>query len=155
MSTLVCFTDGACFNNGKKTAKASFAVVWPDLPEYNYSQLLEGVTQTNNRAEYSGFIKAFQIADIIDSNREKELIVYTDSMLLINSVTKWMKNWKKKDWKKSNGEIVLNIDLLKTIDFLTQTRKFAMHHVRAHTKNTDWMSLNNKKVDELAKKALM
>jgi ribonuclease HI len=153
MSSLVVFTDGACSANGKKNAKGSYSMVWPDYPEMDGGWPLEGEKATNNRAEMMGLIKSFEIADVIDPERKKHLEVYTDSMFMINCVTKWLANWKKNGFKKSDGSSVLNQDLLRLIDALRLKRVLVLNHVRAHTKNTDWKSLNNAKADALARDA--
>jgi ribonuclease HI len=92
---LICFTDGSCRNNGKPNAIASYAIVWPFHPELDYATRLEGKVQTNNRAEYQAVISALEQSVLLDPGYSKTLIIYTDSMLLINSVTQWMHNWKK------------------------------------------------------------
>ena len=153
MSSLVVFTDGACSANGKKNAKGGYSTVWPDYPEMDGGWPLEGDKSTNNRAEMMGLIKSFEIADVIDPERKKHLEVYTDSMFMINCVTKWLANWKKNGFKKSDGSSVLNQDLLREIDALRLKRVLVLNHVRAHTKNTDWKSLNNAKADALARDA--
>lgn len=150
-NTLVCFTDGSCLNNGKKNAKASYANVWPFSPKYDCAFALQGRIHTNNRAEFTALIHAFETAMEIDPNGTKTLVVYTDSMLLINTINLWIKNWKKKNWLKTNGEQVSNLDLVKRLDHLTSNRKFILHHVKAHTGKKDWVSINNNKVDVLAR----
>jgi len=150
---IICFTDGSSLGNGKKTAKSGFAVVFPHYPEYDVGIPLRGINQTNNRAELSGIIKSFEIADIIDPKKEMTLIIYTDSELCINSLSKWIFNWIRKDWKKSDGKPVLNIDLLKIANMLQIERPHVYRHVRAHSKQLDWMSVYNDKADQLAKDA--
>jgi ribonuclease HI len=151
--TLVAFTDGACIHNGKRNAKASWAVVFPNHVQYNRSGLCVG-QQTNNRAEYTALCKAQELADQIDPQRKQKLIVYTDSQLLRDSMTKWLPSWKRNGWKKSTGDPVLNRDLLERIDAMQQLRRIEIHHVRAHTGRQDWMSKWNDTVDKLAKEAL-
>ena len=155
MTSLVVFTDGACSANGKKNATGAYATVWPDHPEMDGGWPLEGGEKaaTNNRAEMMGLIKSFEIADVIDPERKKHLEVYTDSMFMINCVTKWLANWKKNGFRKSDGSSVRNQDLLLRIDALRLKRVLVMNHVRAHTKGTDWKSKNNAKADALAKNA--
>ena len=150
-NTLICFTDGSCVNNGKSCAKSGFAVVWPYHPELNYAEKMTDNHQTNNRAEFTAVIYAIKQADeVLDVARLKTLIVYTDSMLLINSLTQWLPGWKKRGWKKADNKDVLNQDLLKTLDQLIQDRKVVFRHVKAHTNKTDWESVNNDIVDKLA-----
>jgi ribonuclease HI len=152
---IIAFTDGACPKNGNKKARASFAVVWHFHPEYNYAQVLDenpNCKSTNNRGELSGVIHAIKQSKEIDRTEEKVLVIYSDSMLVINTFTKWMKAWKSKGWKKSDGEPVANLDLIKELDHLITTtkRRIIMEHVEAHTTKSDWKSVFNRKADAMA-----
>lgn len=48
------------------------------------------------------------------------MAVHTDSQFMINCMTSWLKNWKKKDWKKSDGESVKNKEELIELDKATE-----------------------------------
>lgn len=61
---------------------------------------LRGAVQTNNRAEYMAVAEALRIAK--ERNYPK-LVVYTDSLLLYNSLTKWLPAWRRASWKTSTG----------------------------------------------------
>ena len=159
-STLICFTDGSCFNNGKANASAGFAVHWPYHPELDRSEKLTFDKQTNNRAEYASAIYAIHQADtILDPLQTKTLIIYSDSMLLIDSLSKWIFNWKKNNWRKSDGKQVLNLDLLKELDTTicingndcNGKRKVVFRHVKAHTNKKDWESIHNDIVDQMTR----
>jgi ribonuclease HI len=150
---LICFTDGSAINNGKINVKAGFSVVWPNNMNYNYSEKLIGENATNNRAEYSAVISALNIADVIDPSLTKSLYVYSDSMLLINSLTKWLPGWKRNNYKKADGYPVKNLDLLKIFEEKMLKRKLIMIHVKAHTGNSNWESKYNDLADKLAKKS--
>jgi ribonuclease HI len=147
---LICFTDGACENNGKENAAASYSVVWPEHPDMDEAHALGGGIQTNNRGEYQALIHALKQADRLDPERRKVLTVFTDSRLLRQSVVEWMPSWKQKGWRKADGASVKNIDLLKQIDSYMQKRKLDLHHVKAHTGGSDWASVYNDKADRLA-----
>ena len=146
-----CYIDGSCIANGKKHAHAGYGVVFPEYPDFNMSEKLPGQQQTNNRAEYFAFIKALEQTMQIDPDGTRLLIVYTDSQLLLNSVTKWMKAWKRAGWKKSDGKPLMNVDLLQKIDDSLGRRRVSWHHIRAHTGKTDFNSIHNDKADILAK----
>jgi ribonuclease HI len=147
------FTDGACNFNGKKNASAGYAVVFPNNKEYNFSERLLN-NPTNNRAEYCGIIKALEIANKIDPKNKEILYIYTDSELLINSVTKWIKGWKKNNWMTAKKTPVLNKDLLIKIDNFINQRSVIFKHVKAHTNNMDWESYWNNIADIMAKKTI-
>lgn len=148
------FTDGSCLHNGKKNAKASWAVIVPAKPEYDTGARLEGKLQTNNRAELTAIIEAFGLADKIDPVNTMSLKVFTDSELAINSLTKWLNGWKRNGWKTKDRQDVSNKDLLESLDLLMRKRKVIFQHVKAHTGKQDYMSINNEKADLLAKQCL-
>jgi ribonuclease HI len=151
---LVVFTDGSSLANGKSNSRAGYAVVWP-----KYAHLTKSITvpssqpQTNNRAEYLAAHTALKQANEIDPELKQKLYVFTDSKLLINSVTLWIKSWKRNGWKTTQGGAVEHQDLLKDIDLMCSKRTVVWHHVRAHTGGSDWKSRWNNEADELAKKA--
>lgn len=153
--TLNVFTDGSCIQStkSKKLRLAGYACVFPDHPQYNFAAKLEGAEKTNNRAEYTACIAAFQVADKINPDREKVLVVHTDSELMINSLTKWLNGWKAKGWVKADGKPVKNVDLLRVLDQCMKNRIAIFKHVKAHTGKTDWASINNDLADRLAKQA--
>lgn len=105
-----------------------------------------------------GCIRALEIArDAIDPTFQRPLVIYTDSQLLIDSITKWLPGWKRRGWKKADGKSpVLNRDLLECIDHLRSQRgahKCTFRFVRAHTGKNDWESKMNAHVDQLARDA--
>lgn len=153
---LVVFTDGSAINNGKKNAKAGYGVHWPYIENLSNSYpLLCNELQTNNRAEYKACIRALEQADEIDPDRNKKLVIYSDSLLLINSMTKWIHTWIRNNWKKNDKNPVLNRDLLENLSNYTiksqKKRNIEWIHVEAHTGNKDWISIQNDIVDKLAK----
>lgn len=95
MNDLVVFTDGSCTKNG--SIKAAAATVWPNAEFADQAFYLEPTSmRTNNRAEFLAATRAGEQADIIDPGRQKFLHIYTDSMLLVNTVTKLAHAWRKK-----------------------------------------------------------
>jgi ribonuclease HI len=154
---LVCFTDGACSANGQAGARAAYAVVWPDAPAYDVAARLSGPVQTNNRAEYTAAIAALQSAERRDPTRRLPLTIYSDSKLLIDSVTRWMANWKRRGWRKSDGAEVANADLLQALDDAIARRSGGVKwvHVAAHTGRADYASRWNDAADRAAVTALV
>ena len=150
--SLIVFTDGACTKNGTSKARASSATVWPFYPELDGGFVLSNdQLHSNNRGEYHAVIRAFEQADTIDPECHKTLVIYTDSELLIKSLTMWLFGWKRNNWKKSNGDPVANLDLVQKLDACMQKRsKTIFRHVKAHTGGQDFASLNNHKVDQIA-----
>ena len=67
---------------------------------------------TNNMGELMAVLDLLQQTAHLD----EELHVFCDSKYVIDSVTKWMKGWKRKGWKKGDGKPVMNVELMKALD---------------------------------------
>lgn len=152
--SIICFTDGSCINNGNVNSRGAYAVLFPENMNFTNAKPLEGKIQTNNRAEFSAFILACESANIIDPVCKKQLLVYTDSMLLKNTVEKFIPIWRKKGWKKTNGSKIMNLDLVMKINDLISKRNIVLKYVRAHTTKDDWESNHNRIVDSMARNIL-
>lgn len=151
---IICFSDGSCTDNGAPNAKAASAIVFPngEIPDSVF-YLPPTSVRSNNRAEYYAAIKAMELADEYDPENTKVLHIFTDSMLLLNTCTKWMHSWQTKGWKKSGGEIK-NLDLVKMLYKHCNQRNVKWTHVKAHTGGQDYNSYWNDKVDNLAHTAV-
>lgn len=152
---LNCFTDGSCFNNGKANAFGGYAVTWPEHPEYDFSASVPPPT-TNNVCEYLAVLKAFEIADQIDKERQMVLVIHTDSELLYKTVTLWMSTWKQNNWKKRGKQEVANLELVKQLDeALVERPSTIVKWVRAHESDGGYESTYNAKADRLAMSAAL
>lgn len=83
---------------------------------------------TNNRGELQAVLELFRATDGTDD----ELLVLCDSLYVINSVTKWMRGWKAKGWRKGDGKPVLNVDLLQQLDEALAGRRYRFEWVKGH-----------------------
>lgn len=159
VGAIVVWTDGSCTGNGSRHAKGAYSCMIPSAPESSGGwPLLDGVVPTNNRAEFSGFIKATQIANAVDPPRDdpkdnRTLVVVTDSELLQKTVMSWLAAWSKKGWVRADGKPVANQDLCKTMLAACGRRAIVVKHVRAHTDGQDEDSVMNRRADELATSA--
>lgn len=148
------YTDGSCFDNGKRKATGGVGVVFPDHMKLNVSEALPGEQATNNRAEMWAIIRAIEVVEqIIDPKRKMPMIIKTDSKLCENTLMSWMKTWKAKGWKKYDGRTPKNLDLLKILDKLMTGRCVTVEHVKAHTGGKDHDSYFNDIADSLARNA--
>lgn len=151
------FTDGSCIDNGRKGARAACAVVFPDREAQDRCEALPAEpTPSNNRAELMGAIRALEAVEReVDPGGARELQLYTDSMLLVNTVNEWMAQWKARGWRRGpRGKAeVANLDLVQRLDALkaASARRVVLLHVRAHTGRKDWRSVWNARADELAR----
>jgi ribonuclease HI len=134
------YTDGACTGN---PGPGGWGVV-VYFKDGSIHEMGDGNPQTtNNRMEMQAAIAALEFLKA--SKQSEPIILYTDSEYLINSVTKWVKNWKRKGWKKSDGNPVLNQDLLETLDELNSSQ-IKWEHVRGHAGN-----IGNERCDVIAR----
>ncbi|MEO7015505.1 MAG: ribonuclease HI family protein [Leifsonia sp.] len=83
---------------------------------------------TNNQGELMAVI------DLLDSTAhlDDDLRILCDSQYVINAVTKWMPGWKRKGWRKADGQPVLNRELLERLDRATQGRRYIFEWVKGH-----------------------
>ncbi|HSU01496.1 MAG TPA: RNase H family protein [Nocardioides sp.] len=83
---------------------------------------------TNNMGELMAVLDLLQQTAHLD----EELHVYCDSKYVIDSVTKWMKGWKRKGWKKGDGKPVMNVELMKALDEAMEGRRVVFEWVKGH-----------------------
>jgi len=149
------FTDGSCTANGRRGARAGIGVyaTRDDVPVKAHSAPLgSDEPQTNQRAElqalYHGLV-------FISEQPSPVANVYTDSKYSLDCLQKWSTRWIKDNWRKADGHPVLHQDLLKPMVALWSrlSKSVTLHHVAAHTGNSDPLSLGNAKADELATQA--
>ena len=86
------------------------------------------VESTNNRGELTAVLELLRAT----ARTGEDLLVQADSQYVINSVTKWMKGWKRRGWRKADGRPVLNDDLMKEIDRELAGRDVRFEWVRGH-----------------------
>lgn len=150
LDEVIIFTDGACSGNGKNNAKAGIGVYFPNQEFSNISKKFVLSPITNQRAELYAIYEGLQL--IINNSTFNKITIYSDSLYSIKSLTEWIKNWEKCDWKTASKTPVKNLDILKPInDILVKYEgKIFFKHVKSHTKNTDYGSLGNAQADILA-----
>lgn len=143
---VVVYTDGSC----QKGNKCGYGIHFPNKELKDMSRKFTHVPLTNQRAELYAIYKALYK---ITKELEFDIIeVYSDSEYSIKSLTVWIENWKKNNWKTSNKKEVLNQDLIRKIDDILQKYPDMINftHVRSHTGKTDKHSIGNDVADKLA-----
>lgn len=137
MKEVTIYTDGACSGNPGPGG-------WGAILIYKEQKMeLSGFDAhtTNNRMELTGPIQAL--------SRLKEpcnVKLYSDSAYLINAFQqRWLQNWVRRNWVKSDKKPVENQDLWKEILAFTQKHHIEWIKVKGHADNP----LNNR-CDELA-----
>ncbi|MET0934089.1 MAG: RNase H family protein [Mycetocola sp.] len=83
---------------------------------------------TNNQGELKAVLELFRATAHLDD----DLLVLCDSQYVINTVTKWMKGWKAKGWRKGDGKPVMNLEIIKELDEAMAGRRYTFEWVRGH-----------------------
>ena len=61
-----------------------------------------------------------------------KVALYTDSQYLKNGITKWFAGWKRRGWKKADGQPVLNQAYWVELDKLYAAHDVIFHWVKGH-----------------------
>ncbi|MEI6443541.1 MAG: ribonuclease HI [Nostocales cyanobacterium ELA583] len=134
------YTDGACTGNPGPGG-------WGTVVYFNDGSVHEmgdsSQHTTNNKMEMQAAIAALEFFK--SSQQTQPITLYTDSKYVIDCVTKWVKGWKKNGWKKSDGNPVLNQDLLEILDQLN-SQLVQWQHVKGHSGN-----VGNERCDVIAR----
>jgi ribonuclease HI len=102
----------------------------------------EAVT-TNNRMELTAAIEALRSLKVYC-----EVTLYTDSEYLRNGITRWVRGWQARGWRKANGQPVENQDLWEELVRQSQRHAIDWRWVRGHQGNP-----LNERADRLATEA--
>ncbi|KAG7387146.1 RNA-DNA hybrid ribonuclease [Phytophthora pseudosyringae] len=154
-NTLVAFCDGSALENGRRRCRAGYACIFPHNEDWNVAKQLAEERATNNRAEYMAALEGMKRANVEDPDASRMLYIFSDSMLLIRSMTEWVGTWQKNNWIKSDGAPVQNRDLLELLMAEKGDRRIRWTHVKAHTGKTDWRSKWNDVADNAARNAAL
>lgn len=137
----IIHTDGSCLRN--PGGAGGWAAVIETAATGAVEEKSGGDPETtNNRMELTAALMA--LSAVPEGAR---VALYTDSQYLKNAFTKfWLPAWKKRGWKKADGEPVLNQDLWVQLDAAFAARQVQFHWVKGHAGNS-----RNERCDALAR----
>ena len=137
----IIHTDGSCLRN--PGGPGGWAAVIETAATGTVEERSGGAPETtNNRMELTAALMA--LTSVPEGAR---IALYTDSQYLKNAFTKfWLPAWKKRGWKKADGEPVLNQDLWMQLDAAFAARRVQFRWVKGHAGNP-----RNERCDELAR----
>ncbi len=96
---------------------------------------------TNNRMELMGAIAGLEAL-----NRPCEVDLYSDSKYVISAFNEhWIEGWLRKNWKKSDGKAVKNVELWKRLLQAAEPHTVTWHWVKGHDGHPE-----NERCDTLA-----
>jgi len=146
---IIIYTDGACKNNGSKSAKAGIGIHFSKRNQIHFDDVSEPFTDkpTNQRAELSAILRALRNVKELS----QKIIIYTDSEYSINCIERWFASWvaqNKLDKKK-------NIDLIRPAHLYYRHLRIEFRHIKSHTGLQDEHSLGNEEADRLANLSIL
>jgi ribonuclease HI len=139
MKLVRLITDGACIGNPGPGG-------WACLLRYgNHLKELFGSSPhtTNNRMELAAAIEGLRA---LKEPCQVELV--TDSQYLKNGITRWIRAWKRNQWKTAQKQPVKNQDLWQALEQAAAPHRVTWEWVRGHSEHAD-----NLRADELAVRA--
>lgn len=113
------WTDGSAIPN---PGKGGFAVIEGGKP------VLLGAENPSTNIRMEGLA----ICAAIEYAQGEKVEIWTDSEFWVNVINKWMRGWKERGWKKSNGTI-RNLDIVKKLDSLCENNLVEVKWVRGHS----------------------
>ena len=140
MKKIDIYTDGACRGNPGPGGWGAL-LIYKDADKAIYGGEID---TTNNRMEMTAIIEALKIVKM-DCN----ITLYTDSKYVMDGITKWLPNWKKKGWITSNKKPVKNKDLWQILEESISKHNIEWQWVKGHAGIP-----GNEKADELANQGI-
>lgn len=139
MKEVTIYTDGGCISN--PGGPGGYAAL---LRFGKYEKKVRGAhpETTNNQMEIMA-----AVAGIEALSEPCKVQLYSDSMYLVNGMSKWIAGWLKNDWKTQRGP-VKNMGLWKRLKAAAELHEVEWLWVKGHSGNPD-----NERADELATKA--
>ncbi len=134
------FCDGACRGNPGVGGWGSI------LRSGGKEKELSGFSQntTNNKMELTAAIESLRAI-----KKRCDVTVYTDSKYVVQGITTWIFNWKKKNWMTAGRKPVKNRELWEALDSQSSRHKVKWKWVKGHAGH-----IENERADELANIAI-
>jgi ribonuclease HI len=137
---ITIYTDGACSGNPGPGGWGAILIHNGTEKELSGGEALT----TNNRMEMTAAIEGLNAL-----KRPCAVNLFTDSQYVMQGITAWMKNWKRRGWRTADNKPVKNVELWQALDEACARHDVKWHWVKGHS--TD--ALNNR-VDALAVAAM-
>jgi ribonuclease HI len=134
------FTDGACSGNPGRGGWAAILRYCDTEREISGGEAMT----TNNRMEMTAAIESLAAL-----KRPCRVRLYTDSQYLRDGITRWLPQWKTRDWRTADKKPVKNVDLWQRLDAAALPHRIEWIWVRGHAGHPE-----NERADALARAAI-
>lgn len=142
-SSIIVYTDGSCLSNPGRGGWAAVLISGDRRKEISGGAVLS----TNNRMEIRAAIESLKA--IKASVPKRNVTIYSDSQLLVNTMMKgWAERWKKNNWKRNKSDKAENPDLWDELLSVAATHAVEFVWIKAHVGTPE-----NERCDLLAKQA--
>ncbi len=134
------FTDGACSGN---PGPGGWGVL---LRMGSHEKELFGGEDdtTNQQMELQAAIEALKAL-----NKPCNITIHSDSKYVVQGMSEWIHNWKKKGWKTAGKKPVSNLQRWQELDALAAKHQVAWQWVKGHSGHPE-----NERADELARRGI-
>jgi ribonuclease HI len=138
-ASAVVYTDGSCIGNGTAGARAGVGVFWGVSPHrYEVSRPGSITPATNNTAEFEAIEEALigiqkHLAECTAEDAKRySAVIATDANYVYRALTEWYDGWRRAGWKKADGALVANLDILRRVHGLMSELPVRLVHVYGH-----------------------
>ncbi|MGE4533629.1 ribonuclease H family protein [Halomonas sp.] len=125
------YCDGACEPNPGDAGSGMAIYRDGKLAELWYG--LYNPAGTNNTAELNALRQALLVAQQ-EIAKGASVRIHCDSTYTINAITKWAGGWKRRGWKKADGQAIKNPEIIQPTHALYEglKSKVTIAHVKGH-----------------------
>jgi ribonuclease HI len=134
--SVVIYTDGACKGNPGPGGWGALLQLGDSVKEICGGE----PNTTNNRMEMMAVIEALSAL-----KRPCDITLYTDSKYVMQGITEWIHNWRRRGWRTADGKPVKNVDLWQRLDQAVAQHKINWQWVKGHAGHP-----GNERADALA-----
>ena len=123
---ILIYTDGGCDPN---PGPGGWGVVLEHRASGKRRELHGGEPEaTNNRMEMLAAIMALETL-----KRPCTVTMMTDSKYLQRGIRDWLPEWRKRDWRRKDGEPIKNVDLWKRLEQACHIHEIEWNWVKGHS----------------------
>lgn len=95
---------------------------------------IPGFPAANNRAEIEAVIMALEIILRSDPQIQRPITIVSDSKFVLNVVQNWMPAWRRRKFRKADGNVVANVDRVQRLSELL---------LKSARLNIRWLHINS------------